>query len=160
MLPISFTSVGENLNSSIQNHFRDLKVGWGEKRSAVVDGCYGKIFNEWKDVNCINYAKSSNELILLVGDSQAASASDAVKAAASELGMDFANSSYPGCPMFERSPRNAEVCKRSVDFHLSLIDKLDPSVVVIANAGARYTLSGLEIERSEFAGGGFPSDLI
>jgi peptidoglycan/LPS O-acetylase OafA/YrhL len=160
VLPISFTSVGENLNSSIQNHFSDLKVGWVEKRSAVVDGCYGKIFNEWKDANCINYAESSNELILLVGDSQAASASDAVKAAARELGMDFANSSYPGCPMFERSPRDAEVCKRSVDFHLSLIDKLDPSVVVIANAGARYTLSGLEIERSEFAGGGFPSELI
>lgn len=160
VLPISVTSVGENLNSSIQDHFKELKVGWVEKRSAVLDGCYGKIFKEWKDVNCINYAKSSKELILLVGDSQAASASDAVKAAAGELGMNFANSSYPGCPMFERSPRNAEVCKQSVDFHLSLIDELEPSVVVIANAGARYTLSGLEIARSEFAGGSFPSDLV
>ncbi len=159
VLPIFATSVGENLNLSIQNHFKDLKVGWVEKRSAVVDGCYGKIAKEWKDANCITYTNSSNKLILLVGDSQAASASDAVKAAAKELGMNFANSSYPGCPMFERSPRDAEACKRSVEFHLSLIDNLEPSIVVIANAGARYTWSGLEIARRDISGGGFPTTL-
>ena len=60
VLPIFVTSVGENLNLSIQNHLNDLKVGWVEKRSAVVDGCYGKIFKEWKDANCITYTNSSN----------------------------------------------------------------------------------------------------
>lgn len=143
----------------VQKHFADINLGWSEKRSAVIDGCYGKIFDEWRTDRCVNRKIDSKGLVLLLGDSQSASASNGLIVAANRLNLDVATASYPGCPMFERPPRDSDVCKQVVNFYFSLIESLKPQVVMLANSGDRYTWEGLEIARSEKDGGGFPQTL-
>ena len=157
LLPLLLTSVSGNLTKRVENYFSEQKLGWGERRSAVINSCYGKIYEDWSAENCSETVNESEKTVLLLGDSQAASASDGVNVAVKSLGLNAAYFAYPGCPMFSRAPRDSVVCRQVVEFELSLIEDLNPELVVIANAGFRYTWNGLEVARSETSGGGFPS---
>lgn len=157
LLPLLLTSVSGNLTKRVENYFSEQKLGWGERRLAVINSCYGKIYEDWSAENCSETVNESEQTVLLLGDSQAASASDGVNVAVKSLRLNAAYFAYPGCPLFSRAPRDSAVCLQVVEFELSLIEDLNPELVVIANAGFRYTWNGLEVARSEISGGGFPS---
>ena len=159
LFPLLLTSVSGGITEQVESFFSEQKLGWGERRLAVINNCYGNIYEDWSAENCSEIINESAKTVLLLGDSQAASASDGVGVATKSLGLNVAYFAYPGCPMFSRAPRDSVVCRQVVDFQLSLINELNPELVVIANAGFRYTWSGLEISRSEISGGGFPDSI-
>jgi peptidoglycan/LPS O-acetylase OafA/YrhL len=159
LFPLLLTSVSGDITKRVESFFSEQKLGWGERRLAVINGCYGNIYEDWSEENCSETVSESAKMVLLLGDSQAASASDGVVVAAKSLGLNVAYFAYPGCPMFSRAPRDSVVCGQVIDFQLSLLNELNPELVVIANAGFRYTWNGLEVARSEISGGGFPDSI-
>ena len=86
--------------------------------------------------------KDSRGTVLLIGDSQAGAISDGVKIAAESLDFGFAVWYLPACPVFARATVGVGNCG---EFHAAtkeLINRLKPSVIVVANKSSLYTTSG------------------
>jgi hypothetical protein len=83
---------------------------------------------------------SNQGLILLLGDSHAASASDGVAEAAARLGMNFGVWSKSGCPLLlDRAPHNDDSCPAWQATALAAIERHKPDILIIANASSGYT---------------------
>lgn len=117
-------------------------LGWYDLPDGRNAGCTlfnHDIANTWPDETCRTTVPSSKGTILVVGDQQADSASSGVIAAANELGYDTALWNRAGCPMIDRAPVHSPRC---VEFHqevTSLVDRLEPTMIVIANRSTAYT---------------------
>ena len=102
--------------------------------------CYDTGTNAWPAERCTIRSEKGRGLILLLGDSHAASASDGVAKAAANLGMDFGVWAEPGCPfILDRAPFGYPSCKAWQVRALAAIDRYEPNIVVIANRSVLYT---------------------
>ena len=93
---------------------------------------------------CLIKGADETTTVLLIGDSQAGSISDGVKAAAELLGVNFAVWYNDGCPVFPRPTLEREDCDPYLKALQNLILRLNPSVVIIANKSTLYTTGGAQ----------------
>jgi len=103
---------------------------------------------------CLITRPNTKDTILLIGDSQAGSISDGVKAATDELKINFAVWYNDGCPVFPRPTVERNDCAAFLESLPSLIEKLDPAMILVANKSTLYTTGGaqrggLTIEKPE-----------
>jgi len=92
--------------------------------------------------NCLLEREPGASLVLLIGDSQAGTLSDPIAAATKSLDLNFAMWYNNGCPIFPRPTRERPDCNDYLLDLPELIEKLNPKIVVIANASTLYTTSG------------------
>jgi len=93
---------------------------------------------------CIIYGADATNTVLLIGDSQAGSLSDGVKAATESLGAGLAVWYNDGCPVFPRPTLERTDCEAYLKALPELINRLDPSIIVIANKSTLYTTGGAQ----------------
>ena len=93
---------------------------------------------------CLLESTGATNTVLLIGDSQAGSISDGVKAASESLGVNFAVWYNDGCPVFPRPTIERGDCEPFLNALPDLIQRLDPSVIVIANKSTLYTTGGAQ----------------
>jgi peptidoglycan/LPS O-acetylase OafA/YrhL len=86
----------------------------------------------------------ATETVLLIGDSQAGSISDGVKAASESLGINFAVWYNDGCPVFPRPTLERDDCEPFLDALPDLIKRLSPTVIIVANKSTLYTTGGAQ----------------
>jgi hypothetical protein len=86
----------------------------------------------------------ATETVLLIGDSQAGSISDGVKAASESLGINFAVWYNDGCPVFPRPTLERDDCEPFLNALPDLIQRLSPSVIIVANKSTLYTTGGAQ----------------
>ena len=86
----------------------------------------------------------ATETVLLIGDSQAGSISDGVKAASESLGINFAVWYNDGCPVFPRPTLERDDCESFLNALPDLIQRLSPSVIIVANKSTLYTTGGAQ----------------
>lgn len=128
---------------------KGANAGWGVTMPAGLNdlplgrgtlGCHSTGTSTWPVDQCTVRANESRGLILLLGDSHAASASDGVAEAAARLQMDFGVWSESGCPLlFERAPHDLPTCRSWQARALGAIAEHRPTAVVIANRSSYYT---------------------
>jgi peptidoglycan/LPS O-acetylase OafA/YrhL len=92
--------------------------------------------------NCLLEREPGAPLVLLIGDSQAGTLSDPIAAATKSLNLNFAMWYNNGCPIFPRPTLERPDCNDYLLDLPELIEKLNPKIVVIANASTLYTTSG------------------
>jgi len=93
---------------------------------------------------CLVESAGATKTVLLIGDSQAGSISDGVKAASESLGVNFAVWYNDGCPVFPRPTIERGDCEPFLKALPDLIQRLDPSVIVVANKSTLYTTGGAQ----------------
>jgi hypothetical protein len=93
---------------------------------------------------CFIQNGDATETVLLIGDSQAGSISDGVKAASESLGINFAVWYNDGCPVFPRPTLERDDCEPFLDALPNLIERLDPDLVIVANMSTLYTTGGTQ----------------
>jgi hypothetical protein len=93
---------------------------------------------------CLIESPDTTKTILLIGDSQAGSISDGVKAASDSLGVNFAVWYNDGCPVFPRPTLEREDCEPFLKALPDLIARLNPSVIIVANKSTLYTTGGAQ----------------
>ena len=93
---------------------------------------------------CLIESSDTTKTILLIGDSQAGSISDGVKAASDSLGVNFAVWYNDGCPVFPRPTLEREDCEPFLKALPDLIARLNPSVIIVANKSTLYTTGGAQ----------------
>ena len=86
----------------------------------------------------------TTKTVLLIGDSQAGSISDGVKAASESLGINFAVWYNDGCPVFPRPTLERDDCEPFLNALPDLIQRLSPSVIIVANKSTLYTTAGAQ----------------
>ena len=86
----------------------------------------------------------ATETVLLIGDSQGGSISDGVKAASESLGINFAVWYNDGCPVFPRPTLERDDCEPFLNALPDLIQRLSPSVIIVANKSTLYTTGGAQ----------------
>ena len=98
---------------------------------------------DWKSVlDRCGEVGSSNERLLLVGDSQAAAISDGFVFAARSLGASYSMITSNSCPVHSQPNELREMCD---EFHLdmqNIAKYYKPTVVVVANAADLYITRG------------------
>ena len=93
---------------------------------------------------CLVKSPDATKTILLIGDSQAGSISDGVKAASETLGVNFAVWYNDGCPVFPRPTLERGDCEPFLNALPNLIARLSPSVIIVANKSTLYTTGGAQ----------------
>lgn len=93
---------------------------------------------------CLIKNHDAKNTVLLIGDSQAGSVSDGVKAASETLGVNFAVWYNDGCPVFPRPTLEREDCKLFLEGLPKLINELKPKVIIVANKSTLYTTGGVQ----------------
>ena len=93
---------------------------------------------------CFLKSPNATETVLLIGDSQAGSISDGVKAASELLGVNFAVWYNDGCPVFSRPTLERGDCKPYLNALPGLIKSLNPSAIIVANKSTLYTTGGAQ----------------
>jgi peptidoglycan/LPS O-acetylase OafA/YrhL len=93
---------------------------------------------------CLVKGTNEDTTVLLIGDSQAGSVSDGVKAAAESLDINFAVWYNDGCPVFPRPTLERSDCEAYLKALPELINRLSPSVIMIANKSTLYTTGGAQ----------------
>ena len=115
-----------------------LAVEDTESLLVSLDNCRGRAIVENLDKPCSNDVVESDKLILLLGDSQAHSASDGLFKAAHDLGIHVIAFQADGCPMSARTPiAVSNWCRDVQRAYLDSVALYKPDVVVIVN---RYDL--------------------
>lgn len=109
-----------------------------EDRTMVESGCADAPVDEQTLARCTSGATVGAPVLVLVGDSQAVSVHDGVVAAAGERGLATVPIANSGCPFLADPAMGNESCRALLDGAQDAIDRLDPDVVVVANAGVRY----------------------
>ena len=94
--------------------------------------------------NCLFVRSPGRPLVLLIGDSQAATYSDPLFAATNSLNLNFAVWFNNGCPIFPRPTVERNDCQSYLNALPELIVKLDPTLIVIANTSTLYTTAGAQ----------------
>lgn len=104
-------------------------------------GCHveGYAGEPWPADRCLFESPGDGGTVLLVGDSFAVSAADAVQDAAGASGADLAVWTHSRCPAVARDMRDFPECDRFHDAVLDLVDTLRPRVVVASNRSPAYT---------------------
>ena len=92
----------------------------------------------WDRSSCLFNPEGTGGTVLLVGDSHAASFSDAVVEAGRELGRPVAVWARASCPFVGRAAPGYQPCLTWQDDAMKLVDELDPEIVVIANRSPAY----------------------
>ena len=93
---------------------------------------------------CFVKGADATNIVLLIGDSQAGSLSDGVKAATESLGVSLAVWYNDGCPVFPRPTLERDDCEAYLKALPELINRLDPSIIIIANKSTLYTTGGAQ----------------
>jgi lysophospholipase L1-like esterase len=93
---------------------------------------------------CFVKGADATNTVLLIGDSQAGSLSDGVKAATESLDANLAVWYNDGCPVFPRPTLERDDCEAYLKALPELINRLDPSVIIIANKSTLYTTGGAQ----------------
>ena len=128
------------------------ETGYGLKRSASLgltdslayrSGCQMDVLPFPAD-SCVFTQSIEGKLVLLIGDSQAGTNSNAVYSAAKSLGFNFAVWYDNGCPIFPRPTVERSDCGTYLAALPLLIQKLNPSIIVIANSSTLYTTAGAQ----------------
>lgn len=138
--------------SAISRRPFEVRDAWTGTWLARDRGCFGDP-SLWTTEQCVIIGDDP-QLVALVGDSQAASLSGGVGAAAGV--HTYAMVTQPGCPYILH--RSAPGCDLAIAAARTTVDHLSADVVVFANAATRYTWDGQVIPRSDEAGGGLPQD--
>ena len=115
------------------------------KRGGNMDGsCFlDSLFTSFNDVGvvereCSNNVSSSKTDVVLIGDSNALTASDGLFEATRQLGARAVFFGGGGCPSISRPPMDkSETCATVQQMYKRLVDEVDPRVVVLVN---RYDL--------------------
>ncbi len=133
------------------NLISDFRVSvpeaWGENRASILAGCDYLSPRKQIPTSCIWGAPKSTPDVFLIGDSHAASASDGVIAATSELGLTLAIANFGGCPFLV--PSVSKSCDLVVkDSRLSIL-RSTARTVIIANSGLYYLSEGNSIPNSK-----------
>ena len=116
-----------------------LAVEDAESLLVSLDNCRGRAIVENLDKPCSNGVVESDKLILLLGDSQAHSASDGLFKAAHDLGIHVIAFQADGCPMSARTPiAVSNWCRDVQRAYLDSVALYKPDVVVIANRYDQY----------------------
>ncbi len=100
-------------------------------------GVTGAVFDP---ASCVIGDATSDDLVLLVGDSHATSFSDVVAVATAEVGVPMATWNRATCPFVGRAAPGYDECLAWQDDVLDVVDELRPAVVVIANRSPAYVL--------------------
>jgi peptidoglycan/LPS O-acetylase OafA/YrhL len=117
----------------------DLPDAWSERRLAVALGCVDAD-GPFPDT-CILGDAGVDNTVMLIGDSHAASLTEGVREAAHAAGMRLAVWTMSGCPsLIGRTTIDKRNCAQRQADWLTLVDKLRPSFVVLANRSSGYTL--------------------
>jgi hypothetical protein len=93
---------------------------------------------------CFVKGADATNIVLLIGDSQAGSLSDGVKAATESLGVSLAVWYNDGCPVFPRPTLERDDCEAYLKALPELINRLDPSIIIVANKSTLYTTGGAQ----------------
>ena len=115
------------------------------KRGGNMDGsCFlDSLFTSFNDVGvvareCSNKVRSSTTDVVLIGDSNALTASDGLFEATRQLGVRSVFFGGGGCPSLSRPPMDkSETCAPVQQMYRRLVEEVDPRVVVLVN---RYDL--------------------
>lgn len=115
------------------------------KRGGNMDGsCFlDSLFTSFNDVGmvareCSNNVSSSTTDVVLIGDSNALTASDGLFEATRQLGVRSVFFGGGGCPALSRPPLDkSETCAPVQQMYRRLVEEVDPRVVVLVN---RYDL--------------------
>ncbi|TSA54602.1 MAG: acyltransferase [Actinobacteria bacterium] len=121
---------------------RNISPGLTESL-AYKSGCQMDIL-PFPQKNCVFVRTPGRPLILLIGDSQAGTASDPLYEAAKSLDFNFAVWFNNGCPIFPRPTVERGDCQSYLDALPELIAKLDPALILIANTSTLYTTAGAQ----------------
>ena len=105
-------------------------------QGCIIEGVTGMI--PWSRADCLFNAGATKRPLLLLGDSHAASFSDAVVAAGQMLDHPVAVWSRGSCPFVGRAAPGYDACRQWQAAAFDLIDELDPEVVLIANRSPAY----------------------
>lgn len=116
----------------------DPPAQWSIEDASTAAGCTD-VGADWSLERCTWSVDGSRGTVLLVGDSEAASVSDGVIAAANDLGYDAVVHSTSGCPFLDRVPVENAECSTLQPRLFELVAALRPDVVVFANRSAGYT---------------------
>lgn len=92
----------------------------------------------WPADDCWFRHPGATGTMLVLGDSHAGSLSDGAVAAGRDLGLDVALWARGSCPLVNRSAPGYDACSTWQSQAVDLVDRLDPTVVVIANRSAAY----------------------
>lgn len=93
---------------------------------------------------CIHSLEESIGTVLLIGDSQAGSISDAILGASNTLKLNFAVWYNDGCPVFPRPTEERSDCEDFQKAIPDLVSIVKPDLVVIANKSSLYGMGGVQ----------------
>ena len=109
----------------------------------ALEGCGGRAIVENLDKPCDNGVIGNGDLVLLLGDSQAQSASDGLFEAGVELGVRVIAFQADGCPLSARSTvKESNWCIEVQKAYLDSVSLYQPDVVVIVNRYDQYVVEG------------------
>ena len=109
-----------------------------DDRTMVATGCVDAPTDAETLARCSTGPVAGAPTVVLVGDSQVVSVHDGVVAAARERGWSLVPIAHSGCPFLDDPVMGNESCRALQDAAQDAIDRIDPAVVVVANAGVRY----------------------